>query len=167
MLPVFAPEVPLVPEIPGPPPWIPLSWWVEDAPVCVCTAPPAGKDVATLEFIVVLEVDVGAAESPGKTPDPDRRAMSARTALSHLISSSSLGAQRRRVLFVVTTLNVCRTWVSSSPSGAEAESCGEETGWMLVVGLCLWDGRSYSSASRICASGIWRCGLLSYENITT
>ena len=45
--------------------------------------------------------------SPGTTPWPDRRAMSARIALSHLISSSSLGAHRSSVRFVVTTLNVC------------------------------------------------------------
>ena len=43
------------------------------------------------------------------SPDPvplDRRAMSARTAPNHLISSSSDGAQSNKVRFVVTILNV-------------------------------------------------------------
>ena len=54
--------------------------------------------------------------SPGTTPCPDRRAMSARIALSHLISSSSLGAQRSSVRYVVTTLNVCVRVPAPSPS---------------------------------------------------
>jgi hypothetical protein len=43
------------------------------------------------------------------SPDPvplDRRAISARTAPSHLISSSSDGAHSSKVRFVVTILNV-------------------------------------------------------------
>lgn len=169
LTPKLAPEPPPLPEIPDPAPCVaPLSWYPELAPPCVCTAPPpAGKDVARtpppapaeqeFAFAFVLEADVvDAAESPGKTPDPDRRAMSARTALSHLISSSSLGAHRRSIRLVVTTLNVCRACPSSGPSGADVESCGEETGGMVIFGLCLWDGKSYSNASRICASGIWR-----------
>ncbi len=59
--------------------------------------------------------------SPGTTPCPDRRAMSARIALSQLISSSSLGAQSRSVRFVVTTLNVCVPAVSPS-SGPDDEA---------------------------------------------
>jgi hypothetical protein len=44
---------------------------------------------------------------PGTTPASDLRAMSARTALSHFIDSSSLGAHNTSVRFVVTILNVC------------------------------------------------------------
>lgn len=63
--------------------------------------------------------------SPGTTPCPVRRAMRARITLSHLISSSSLGAQSRSVRFVVTILNVCVPALSP-PSGDEATAnCGE------------------------------------------
>lgn len=57
-------------------------------------------------------------------PAPDRRAISARTALSHWISSSSLGAESRNVRFVVTILNVCVSRAASfisSPCGGEIE----------------------------------------------
>ena len=47
------------------------------------------------------------AVSPGNWPDPDRLAISARTAPSHLNSSSSLGAHNNSVRLVVTILNIC------------------------------------------------------------
>ena len=96
-----------------------------------------------------------AAESPGTT---DRRAMSARTALSHLISSSSLGAQSNSVRFVVTILNVCLP-AAPSCSSPPWDGCGGEIA--CEPGLCRPDGRSYSRASRICARGMERCGLVS------
>lgn len=50
---------------------------------------------------------------------PVVRAIRARTAESHLISSSSLGAQRSRARLVVTILKVCASW-EASPKGAGA-----------------------------------------------
>jgi hypothetical protein len=69
-------------------------------------------------------IDLGA---QGEFP---RRAISALIAPSHLTSSSSLGAQRRRVRFVVTILNMCasRWTISSSAEPEECDSgdiCGE------------------------------------------
>ena len=104
--------------------------------------------------------------SPGTTPWPDRRAMSARIALSHLISSSSLGAHRSSVRFVVTTLNVCVPAASPS-SGPDDDAwwcwwCGDcGPGDATTVGWLRFGGRSYSSASMMSASGIWRCGFVS------
>lgn len=68
--------------------------------------------------------------SPGTTPAPVRRAISARIALSHLISSSSLGAHNNNVLFVVTILNVKCPCESSGPVGGELEGGG-------IGALCL------------------------------
>jgi hypothetical protein len=98
-------------------------------------------------------------ESPGTPPDPDRRAISARTAPSHLISSSSLGAQRSSVLFVVTILNVCASFESSSEAGAATG--GTDEGDAMRAGFWRFAGRSYSSASSISANGKRRCGLVS------
>ena len=85
--------------------------------VCPCSlaegvrAPgPAAEDAGWCETVAT------AAESPGTTPAPDRRAMSALTALNHLISSSSLGAHSSSVRFVVTTLKVCFSSPPPSPS---------------------------------------------------
>ncbi len=58
------------------------------------------------------------AVSPGTTPEPDLRAMSARIAPNHLISSSSFGAQRSSVRLVVTTLKVWSLWLSSGSTEA-------------------------------------------------
>lgn len=98
-------------------------------------------------------------ESPGTPPEPDRRAISARTAPSHLISSSSLGAHRRSVLFVVTILKVCASFDSSSDAGATTG--GDATGAVMSAGFCRFAGRSYSSASSISANGKRRCGFVS------
>jgi hypothetical protein len=54
-------------------------------------------------------------------------------ALSHLISSSSLGAHSSSVLFVVTILNVCGPCESS---GAVDDNSGEVEGGGIVE-LCL------------------------------
>ena len=79
------------------------------APAPPAAAAPAGELTPTL------------CGAPGRTPCPDLRSISARVALSHLISSSSLGAQRSSVRFVVTTLNVCvRVPAPSLSSGAVA-----------------------------------------------
>lgn len=103
--------------------------------------------------------------SPGTTPWPDRRAMRARITLSHLISSSSLGAQRRSVRFVVTTLNVCAPAalpLSSCPPEDEAWCwCGDCGPGDAMVGWLRFGGRSYSSASMMNARGIWRWGFVS------
>lgn len=56
-------------------------------------------------------------ESPGTTPASDRRAISARIALSHLISSSSLGAHNMSVRFVVTILKVVERAASAVVGG--------------------------------------------------
>jgi hypothetical protein len=72
-------------------------------------------------------------DSPGTTPAPDRRAIRARIALSHLISSSSLGAHNSNVLFVVTILNV--KWPCES-SGAVDDPNGEVDGGGIGA-LCL------------------------------
>ena len=61
-----------------------------------------------------MEVDdLMAGAEDASAPDVDvvfcelaLRAMSARTVLSHFISSSSLGAQRSKALFIVTILKV-------------------------------------------------------------
>lgn len=119
--------------------------------------PPTVDGVAvTVEFVL---------PSPGTTPAPDRRAMSALTALSHLISSSSEGAQSNRVFLGVITLNV---WVwARPPSGLSPIlvfwTWGADVGGELTreLGVCLCAGKSYSRASRICDRGIWRCGLVS------
>ena len=95
--------------------------------------------------------------------------MSARIALSHLISSSSLGAQRSSVRFVVTTLNVCvRVPAPSASSGAAAAAVatrraawGDAGGGEVAVGWFRFGGRSYSSASMMSESGICRCGFVS------
>ncbi len=102
--------------------------------------------------------DGTAAESPGTTPAPDRRAMSARTALSHLISSSSLGAHNSSVRLVVAILKVCLP--AASPSSSPPFDCwGGDVGGEIA--LCLCAGKSYSSASRIWVSGMERWGLVS------
>lgn len=81
--------------------------------------------------------------------------MSARIALSHLISSSSLGAQRRRVRFVVTILNVCDRCVASPSSGEDEEGTGGDVAdGDVTLGTFRCAGRSYSSASNIIESGI-------------
>ena len=110
-----------------------------------------------------VAVTVEELPSPGTTPAPDRRAMSALTALSHLISSSSDGAHSRRFFLGVITLNVW-TW-PRPPSGLSpilaVWTCGDDVGGSLTreLGVCLCAGKSYSRASRICDRGIWRCGL--------
>lgn len=95
--------------------------------------------------------------SPGAGPDalptpPDRRAISARIALSHLISSSSLGAQSSSVRFGVITLNVCAEPSPSSlcpcpcTAGPDGEgAAGGECGRCFAAG----NGTSTSSASTI------------------
>ena len=101
-----------------------------------------------------------AAESPGTTPAPDRRAMSARTALNHLISSSSLGAHSSSVRFVVTILNVC--FPAAPPSGSSTPCSGGRGGDSGGdIALCRLAGRSYSKASSSWFRGIARCGLVS------
>ena len=96
--------------------------------------------------------------------------MSARIALSHLISSSSLGAQSSSVRFVVTTLNVCVRVPAPSPSsGATAAAAvaarraawGDAGGGEVAVGWFRFGGKSYSSASMMSESGICRCGFVS------
>ena len=81
--------------------------------------------------------------------------MRARIALSHFISSSSLGAQSRRVRFVVTILKVCVPAVSPSPGGYDRAWCWGDCGpGDATAGWFLFGGRSYSSASMIRATGI-------------
>ena len=94
--------------------------------------------------------------SPGTTPASDLLAMSARTALSHCISSSSLGAQSTSVRFVVTILNVCFNNVWSTSSDPPRACDGGK-----VVG-----GTSYSNASNIWDSGICRCIFVSCRRFT-
>ena len=72
--------------------------------------------------------------SPGTTPASDRLAISARTALNHLISSSSLGAQRSTVRLVVTILNVC--WPCAPTPSPMPANCwgGDALPAALLVG---------------------------------
>ena len=105
------------------------------------------------ELLGVMSEDIDfPPESPGTIPAPDRRVVSARMAPSHLISSSSLGAQRSSVLLVVTILNV---WVRcvSSPSSVVDESGGDIVEVGMSVTLCRFAGRSYSNASSISVNG--------------
>lgn len=81
-------------------------------------------------------------------------------ALSHLISSSSLGAHSKRVRLVVTILNVF-----DLPSGADDGGMGDDDTNGDDVGIWRFGGRSYSSASRICENLNSRCGFVSYTNI--
>lgn len=82
-------------------------------------------------------------------------------ALSHLISSSSLGAQSKRARFVVTILNVCDFRDESLSSDADNGGRGEaEEGGAL--GIWRLGGRSYSNASRIWENLNSRCGFVSY-----
>jgi hypothetical protein len=77
---------------------------------------PAGGKTEAARFASALgeEAIVLDGDPPGTTPAPDRRAISARTAPNHLISSSSVGAHSSRFLFVVTILNVCASCDSSA-----------------------------------------------------
>lgn len=84
--------------------------------------------------------------SPGTIPDSDLRAISALTAPSHLISSSSLGAQSRSVRLVVTILNKLVRCDSSSPPG---ENVGDGTGGEAMAAFCRCAVILYSKASRI------------------
>jgi hypothetical protein len=79
-------------------------------------------------------------------------------ALSHLISSSSLGAHSKSVRFVVTILKVCEF-----PSGAAEGGMGDEVTNGGVAGMWRLGGKSYSSASRICENLNSRCGFVSYD----
>ena len=98
-------------------------------------------------------------DSPGTTPWSFLRAIKAPMALNHLISSSSLGAQRRRVRFVVTILNVWESRVESWSEDADVGGLGN--GVWAVKGIWRFGGRSYSSASRICENWNSRCGFVS------
>lgn len=70
------------------------------------TFPPGGTPEGILPSALRKEAAACEVTSPGTVPVPDRRAISARTAPSHFISSSSVGAQRSSVRLVVTILNV-------------------------------------------------------------
>lgn len=108
---------------------------------------PAGREPVAVRLASALgeEATFLDGDPPGTKPAPDRRAISARTAPNHLISSSSVGAHSSKVLFVVTILNVCAPCVSStSDDGGIIGSVGD-----VICGLCRFDGISYSSASNI------------------
>lgn len=86
--------------------------------------------------------------SPGTVLPLERRAISARTAPSHLISSSSVGAHNSRVRFVVTILNVrARCDRAGSPPGEPMG--GDATDGETRLGCWRFDGKSYSRASKI------------------
>ena len=125
----------------------------EVAAGCPWSLETAGAATGPVDLAPGPATDAGdaAAESPGTA---DRRAMSARTALNPLISSSSLGAQRSSVRFVVTILNVCLPASPvSRPSTCSGWRGGESGGLME---LCRGVGKSYSKASSICARGMER-----------
>jgi len=99
----------------------------------------------------------------------ERLAISARITLNHLISSSSVGAQSRRVRFAVTILNTC--WSVSAASTPEAPPPALEPETLLAPvmdglgsgggtdgepGRRAVSGRSTSRASRICETEISR-----------
>lgn len=63
--------------------------------------------------------------SPGTTPAPDLRAIKARMAPSHLISSSSPGAHNNSVRFVVMILKV---WALPGSSASETGAAGGDAG---------------------------------------
>jgi hypothetical protein len=76
-------------------------------------APPAAAPVAEVVVVIVICLDD---VFPGTTPEPLLLAISARIAPNHFISSSSVGAHKRRFLFVVTILKVCDAESTPSPS---------------------------------------------------
>ena len=108
-----------------------------------------------------VDLALVAAGSTGTPPVPVRRAISARTAPSHLISSSSLGAQRSSVFLVVMILNVCFFWASSVSSVLIAPlDVDVGTGAVGCVVACR-EGSSYSSASTISENWNLPCGFVS------
>ena len=77
---------------------------------------PAGGKTEVARFASALGEEATGldCDSPGTRPEPDRRAISARTAPNHLISSSSVGAHSNKFRFIVTILNVCAPCSSSA-----------------------------------------------------
>jgi hypothetical protein len=98
--------------------------------LCLIAPLPAGGKIEEAKLASTLGEDIIVLDggSPGTTPAPDRRAISARTAPSHLISSSSVGAHSSKFLFVVTILNVC------APCDSSASNDGGITGSETVAG---------------------------------
>lgn len=107
-----------------------------------------GTEAARLASALGEDAIVLDGDSPGTTPAPDRRAISARTAPNHLISSSSVGAHRSRFLFVVTILNVCAQYGSSASDDGAAMG-GEMAAGDAICGLWRFGGIAYSRASKI------------------
>ena len=68
---------------------------------------PALASPVPLTGLLEAPVEFGPTDVPDVPAGAVRLAMTALTALSHLISSSSLGAQSNKERFVVTTLKVC------------------------------------------------------------
>jgi len=142
------------PPVEGGPLWfIRLVFPLSPLPPDPTAKEPGGTSACPIEAVAFDAV------SPGTTPASDRRAISARTAPSHLISSSSLGAHNRRVRLVVMILNVWAPCPSSPSSGRPADVDGDAG--PRGPGLCRCVGRSYSSASNISENGKCRWGLVS------